>query len=115
MTQMTNHYVDRAKSRKNLNKREAKKHIEIVLKNGMPADAFDCRRANYLKKREKNGCHVLVYHNFVYVFNGGNICVTLVPLPEWFMRKDIRTECGYVRNYYKYYKYNLECKYDYIS
>lgn len=115
MAQMTKHYINRASLRMDMNKREAKKRLDIVLKNGVSSDTFDGRRAEYLSRREKDGHYTLVYQDCVYIFTSDDMCVTAYQLPDWFTNKDIKTENGYVRNYYKYYKYNLESKYDFVA
>ena len=102
----TNHGLTRIMERADCSEKYASHLVFNALKNGREADCFCCRERTYLKSKEYDDCHAIVYDGFCFIFNSDNSCVTMYPLPCWFGKKVIQVGKKKIRNKKKYFKYS---------
>ncbi len=103
----TNHSLDRAKERLNLNSKAAKRNIYNAYERGQTAESFKSRERDYLTSKCSDGVVAYVYQNNCYIFKTDGTCLTVYPLPVWFGKKMDNKEKVRIRNYKKYYKFNM--------
>ncbi len=103
---VSKHGVERCKSRRDLNQRESKSIVSDAYKCGMRVEDFSGKRKDYICLRQNLGCELVYYKRNIFVFRN-DLCVTMYPAPSWFNANVRKTAKGeYIRNVYKYKKYN---------
>lgn len=105
----TQHSIDRAMERINLNEREAMRKIDIALQRGKCAENYaSSRERKYLENQSHNAIAV-AFDNFCYLFSYQGECITVYALPDWWEKKKMYNGKEKIRKPKKYFSfYNKE-------
>jgi hypothetical protein len=107
---MTKHAMKRMKQRVGLKGEQAVNETKKALTFGMGIGDFrDKKQRKYLKKLQSKNTEdkiIKVYNNYVYLFSKDRICITVMELPEYFVKKNVyvgkmllRHPSKFLRNY----------------
>ena len=103
----TQHSIDRAMERINLNEREAMRKIDIALQRGKCAENYtSSRERKYLENQSHNAIAV-AFDNFCYLFSYQGECITVYALPDWWEKKKLYNGKEKIRKPKKYFSYFL--------
>lgn len=96
----TIHALVRAKDRcKIKNIRSAQRNMTLALQRGKREADCTAQERSYLRDQSRDNCTAIAYNGFCYIVNKRNVCVTILPLPEWFGRNEYRSKRPRIREY----------------